>query len=507
MQTNIALRAYIEGRLKLPQGRFHGKAFDLHKWQSRFINGAFKPGVSDASLSLGRGGGKSTLVGAIASACVDVDGPLVEENAESLVIASSFSQGLLVFRHVLRFLEPSFERYGAGGRGRFRVQDSANLATVTDRESGAMLRVLGSDPKRLHGAAPKILILDELAQWPHGQIDAMLAALETSRGKIPDSRMISIGTRAASPSHPFERMLRGGSDYSQIHAARPNDPPFHRTTIKRANPGLDHLPDLEDAIRREAKRAKIDPASLASYRALRLNQGVSDVGVSVLVEADVWAKAEGEAPREGKPIFGVDLGSNNAQSAVAAYFPASGRLEAIAAFPMEPDLQSRGIADGVGRLYSECHRRGELITAGQHVSDIRILLETALERFGIPSDIVCDTWREADLRECLQSMGFPLAKLDLRRQGFFDGGEDTRGFSKLILTGKVTPVPSLLLSSAVSEARLVVDAAGNRKLAKNMEGGRRMRAKDDACAAAILAVDKAAREPQQRPQRLSFGLA
>ena len=46
-----------------------------------------------------------------------------------------------------------------------------------------MLRVIGSDPKRAHGAAPMLLIFDELAQWPHGQIDAMLAALETSKGK------------------------------------------------------------------------------------------------------------------------------------------------------------------------------------------------------------------------------------------------------------------------------------------------------------------------------------
>ncbi|MDE3256737.1 MAG: hypothetical protein OYM47_02760 [Gemmatimonadota bacterium] len=46
----------------------------------------------------------------------------------------------------------------AGQQGRYRIQESANGATITDRETGAMVRVLGSDPKRLHGAAPRLLL-------------------------------------------------------------------------------------------------------------------------------------------------------------------------------------------------------------------------------------------------------------------------------------------------------------------------------------------------------------
>ena len=52
----------------------------------------------------------------------------------------------------------------------------------------------------------------------------------------------------------------------------------------------------------------------------------------------------------------------------------------------------------------------------------------------------------------------------------------------------MTPVPSLLLRSALAEARAVSDPAGNSKLSKGAEGGRRLRAKDDALAAAILGV-------------------
>ena len=62
----------------------------------------------------------------------------------------------------------------------------------------------------------------------------------------------------------------------------------------------------------------------------------------------------GKAERAGRPTWGTDLGTSAAQSAIAAYWPASGPLEAVAAFPEEPSLAERGLRDGVGRLYVGC---------------------------------------------------------------------------------------------------------------------------------------------------------
>ena len=326
-----------------------GQPLTVWPWQRRFIHGAFGQ-PDDAALTLARGGGKTTFMAGIAAATVDVDGPLVQPAAETLVIASSFEQGLIAFRHIMAFLRPTLNRYGS----RFRVQDSANRASVQDRETGALLRVVGSDPKRIHGAAPSLLVYDELAQWPSGQIDAMLAALETSRGKIPGSKALWIGTRAAAPSHPFERALQGGVGYAQIHASRKGDSPFRRSTWKRANPGLDFLPDLEETIRREAKRAKADPDRLASFEALRLNMGVSDVLEQWLLDPAIWERLERDNPaREGRYVLGIDLGQNAAMSAAAAFWPDSGALESVAMFPLLPDLGERGTRDGVGPALHE----------------------------------------------------------------------------------------------------------------------------------------------------------
>ena len=112
----------------------------------------------------------------------------------------------------------------------------------------------------------------------------MLAALKTSRGKIPGSKALWLGTRPALPDHPFQRALDGhGVGFSLCYAAPKDAPPFRRSAWKRANPGLDHMPDLEAVIRSEAEDAKRDASAMQSFRALRLNQGVSDVSVSVLI--------------------------------------------------------------------------------------------------------------------------------------------------------------------------------------------------------------------------------
>ncbi len=502
MDTARAISDYISG-LTIGQGRYAGQPFQLLGWQRRFLKGAFGQ-PDDAALSMGRGNGKSTFTAAIACAAVDADGPLVERMAETLLVASSFDQGLICFRHILHFMAPSFEKYGTGPGGRYRIQDSANRATIMDRKTGAMVRVLGSDPRRLHGAAPKLLLLDEVAQWPPERVGPMLAALKTSRGKIPGSKALWLGTRPSTPDHPFQRALDGhGVGFRLCFAAKKDDPPFQRRTWRRANPGLDHFPDLEAVVRQEAQDAKRDDSAMQMFRALRLNQGVSDTTVSVLVDADTWRNAEAlpePDARANECVLGLDLGQNAAMSAAAAYFR-DGTLEAAACFPEFPSLAERGLVDGVGNLYQQMADRGELFQAGRRVSDIPALLRECLERWGRPVAITCDRWRLAELKQHLEAVSFPLAELVERGQGFRDGGQDVRDFRAAVLGDHVRPSRSLLLTAAMSEARVTGDPSGNWKLAKHVQGGRRANARDDACAAAIVAVAVGYRRWTAKPSR------
>ena len=189
-------------------------------------------------------------------------------------------------------------------------------------------------------------------------------------------------------------------------------------------------------------------------------------------------------------------------SACAAYWPESGALECFAAFPFEPDLSERGKRDGVTNEYLRMFRRGELITVGQHVTDIRALLHEALARYGQPVRIVCDRWRQGELREALSGSLLRRCELEFRGQGFRDQSEDVRVFRRAVVEGRVKSTKSLLLRSAFRECVTVADPAANEKIAKQSHGGRRKRSKDDSAVATIMAISSGIREaPRKRGVR------
>ncbi len=449
------LIAYLSG-LTITHGRLAGQGFNVLPWQKRFVRGAFRSGVQSAALSVGRGNGKTALLSGIA--CATLDGPLAVSRGETVVVASSFEQARIGFEHCIAFMGDKLI-----DRERWKIWDTAQQARIEDKRTGARVRCIRSDPRRAHGLAPVLVLADEPAQWPESTGERMVAALRTAAGKQRDSRFVALGTRPADAEHWFAKMLTGGADYAQSHAAGPDDPKFQGRTWRKANPSLPHMPDLLEAIRNEARQAKADPALLASFDSLRLNLGTMDTEASLLLQAGLWAGVEGDADRAGQCVWGVDLGTSAAQSAVAAYWPETGRLECVAAFPCEPSLAERGLRDGVGSLYVQCAQRGELHTLGQHACDVSLLLAAALDRFGRPSLVTADRWREAELRDALTAAGVPSAAFERRGMGFKDGAEDVRNFQRAIVDGRATPFPSLLLRSAMGEARTMSDPAGNSK--------------------------------------------
>ena len=194
-------------------------------------------------------------------------------------------------------------------------------------------------------------------------------------------------------------------------------------------------------------------------------------------------------------------------SCASAYWPESGALDCFGVLPFIPNMAEKGRQDGVGNLYQRMAERQELILAGQRVADVGRLLREVLRRWGNPSVIVADRYREKELLQELESAGFPVSEFVLRGQGFRDGSEDVRRMRKAILAGRVSVPVSLLLRSAMSEARTISDPAGNSKLAKGTEGGRRARGRDDAAAASILAIAEGVRRfktgsPSRRRRRI-----
>ena len=489
--------AYLAS-LTLTGGDHDGSAFTPLAWERRFVRGAFSV-EGDAALSVARGNGKSALVAGIGAAVVDPLGPLTANRAEVVCVASAFAQSRVIYEDCIGFL--TSRGHNLDDRRVWRKQDSANLAALEYRPTGARIRCIGSDPARAHGMRPRLVLADEPTKFPDGTADRMLSALRTSLGKISGSKLIALGTRDGAPDHWFLRLL-ASAPYAQLHAARRGDPPFRVRTWRKANPSLDALPSLRAQLEREAADARRDPVALQSFLALRLNSGDRDTLESTLVEAHEWQAAEAlPSERAGPVIWGLDLGSSHAMSAAAAFWPLTGRIESLAAFPREPDLGERGLAAGVGGLYRDMATRGELLQLGDGAVDLRSFVAECLDRFGEPSAVTGDFHRAAELQAVLDSAGVPVAAWEPRQQGFISAGADVRDFRRALADGDVRPLPSLLLRAALSEARLIYDAAGNAKIARRTQGGRRARAHDDAAVAAVLAVAVGSRGPVPLPSQ------
>lgn len=471
-------------------GDLVGEPFRVLPYQRRFLRGAFRPGVMRAGLSLARGGGKTGLASALALDAIRPAGALHRDGFECVVLASSFQQARLTFEAALRSLEMMDEA------GAYRIRDQQNMADIQHRRTGARLRVAGADSRRAHGWRVNLVIGDEPAQWgPRGEL--LAAAVRTALGKRQGARALFIGTRPASDAHFFARMLAevDPAVYAQVHAAGQDDPPFAVKTWRKANPALGAgLPSL-DTLRAEARMARRDPAELATFRALRLNQGTSETDTRSLVDSETWRRVETDmlpAP-EGPCAWGIDLGGTAAFTACAAFWPRTGRLEGFVACGTNPSLSERALTDGVSGVYERMEADGELVTLGGRVVPVGPFLSEAVGRYARPQAIAADRWRAGELEDGVREAGLRLPEPTWRGQGWRDGAEDVRRFRAAVLQGRVAAPVSVAIRAALAEARVVADAAGNEKLAKAGEGEKRRRGRDDLAAAIILAVAEGAR--------------
>ena len=146
--------------------------------------------------------------------------------------------------------------------------DNSHQAEIEDRVTGVVLKAIGSDPDKAHGLAPSLTICDEPAKWLGGGRE-MYAALKTAGGKQEDDKFLAIGTKPKSEEHFFSELLLGGkSIYVQIHASDKDDPDFAESTIRKANPSYDHMPDLRRVIWDEAENAREGRKQLGDVQGL-----------------------------------------------------------------------------------------------------------------------------------------------------------------------------------------------------------------------------------------------
>ena len=388
----------------------------------------------------------------------------------------------------------------------YRIRDSSQRLSIVHKATNTRLRILSSSAKRAMGLSQfSIIFADEGAAWGDREGALMWQALTGSLGKRPGQRILAIGTRAPAEAHTWWPELIDAGSGPGIHVetlTAPDDAPWDSwQTLQRVNPLVRVNPSLRRTILRERNAARKNPTLQPGYRAYRLNQQV-DTSAEVLVTTADWRRVEAREvpPRKGKPVVGLDLGSERSWSAAWCLWR-NGRTECYAVAPGIPDLADRERQDGIQRgLYRKLYEDGSLIIdEGLYVSRPQTLVDHLVEQGITPSAVLCDTFEFGELKGAVNGR-WPLVK---RRTRWSESTEDISAFRRFTKDGplSIAPESAALAKLGLSQATAFSDQQGSVHLQKK----RHSRSRDDVAIAGTLAAGALARLEAQPRQRFRSG--
>lgn len=478
---------WTEDNCIIPQGDGEGEKVSLMAMQKQLYRGAFRRGIKTIAWSWPRSNTKSTTAGF--KICLYLFGPLVQKNTQINIVASSIDQGNEIFSQVIPQL-PDDRKWG--------IRDSFNVREIECPVSGVLLKVLGSNPRHMMGKKTVAWFLDEPQSWGP-QSEKCWAAIRSSTGKIPGSKVFMCGTMTDNENHWFSRQILGEADYAQLYQSRAKKTWWSDAAMRKANPAFPYLKTLRDDLQKLRDEARKSPEAAEMYRALNLNQGGdgSLEKIDVLIQAKDYKRLEVESVeiQPGRYVLGLDPADGFSQFGVCA-ISLDGDVDGFAAWPeVDNDLAQRSKKDGID--YKKWQRAGDLVLTSGPVTDIGEVIETAFSRWGRPVAIVCDLFRFRELRFVLEKHGYSQDQgtLVTRRASWGDGSEDYRAFARAVRAGELSFRKSDALRDTFSQARKVGDSSGNIRQAKFHE--RSTRGRDDIAAACLFAVGEVARRSRE----------
>jgi phage terminase large subunit-like protein len=384
---------------------FAGKPLALEQWQREFLDEALAidednaPAWSSVCLVVPRKQGKTTLLAAYALwHLLEHDGA-----PEILLAASSDKQAGRLFDAVAQFARRSDFL-----REQVHVREYAGEIARIDG-NGKIIR-LSSDPERLHGYNPSLVIVDELHAWQAPRLRRAWAALTTAGGARKSAQVFTITT--AGESHTREtsilgRLIDGNERQSDVektgaltvsrnfagrtlvwkYEAKTTDP-FETEAIKAANPASWIT---EDYLAKQAANPELSPDEFLQLHACVWSSGSR----RAWIPRGQWQQLEVPdlvVPESAEVFVGIDAALNDDCTAIAWAW----RI---------PDTERIGIKCHVigARRGVPCH---ELVA--ERSMDPRIALE-----------VVHDLAKKYDVREVAYDPNrFELAARMLDEDGF-----------------------------------------------------------------------------------------
>ena len=465
----------------------------LPKFAWRSLASTFRPGVRESLLCIARKNAKSAICAVLILAHLADDGPM---RRRGFVPASVRSAGRK---------RTSYGSSASKLRRRLgcpACRSRGHPSPVGSSQCGGtsiFSQVIAIAARRRDSIWPSSMSLgcfeNEIVSWSRvcGAVSARVTVVFSLCQSVAPARLFL-------KSWPRRRPGTRISHYAAPSGAALDDPAAWRA----ANPGLGTIKS-ESYMRDEARRVSVTTLDQSAFRALDLNQPVSESARLVCDPADLVACESDVLPaRDGPAFVGLDLGGSSSLTAAAAYWPVTGRFECWAAFGDTPDLLARGASDGVGELYVHAKAAGELLTFPGRVTPVREFLGAVHDALaGAEVRVIgSDRYRRSEAMQAFDeaSVRWPRAWRGTGASATADGSHDIRSFQTAILERRIVMRPTLMFAAGLAVATLRIDASGNPALAKFSHNSR-----IDLIAASVIAIglSDAARRVSSSP-RLSI---
>lgn len=480
--------AFFEEVLHLNGGEFEGQPFRLLGWEAFIVGGLYgwKRAAAGtrrfrvAYVETGKGSGKSPLAAGIGLHGLAADG---ESRAEVYAAATKRDQAMILFRDAVAMYSQSPEllrRLKPSGVG----EHTWNLAYPA---TGSFFRPISSDNGQ-SGPRPHVALVDEFHEHPTGHVLEMLRAGFKSRRQPLLFVITNSGHDLTSPCgeyHDYAIRVAAGLQiddtfFSFVCSLDEGEDPFEDEACwAKANPSLQEA-DLPGTVylREQVLQSRGLPSKQAIVR--RLNFCEWTQAEAPWLSPQVWLPARREYAADQlhrrRAYAGLDLSSTTDLTALTLAIEPEHeadpwQLLAWAWLP-EEGLAQRERDDKVP--YTQWLRDGHLLTTpGRAVSRLAVLqrLVHLASQFDIQA-IAYDRWRIEDLRTLAADAGLTLPPLIEFGQGYRDMSPAIEAFEAALLNGQLVHNDQPVLTWAASNAVIVSDDAGNRKLSKAKAGGR-----------------------------------
>ena len=489
-----AVQAWARERLIVPPGHANaGQPMALPEYAIDFFRDALAPGVREALCSVARKNSKSAAVAVLILAHIADDGPLRRKGFRAGIASVNREKAGELWLQMSDIARASGLLQDGESARSLRFARAPRVAA----SDWGMVEFLSADKTAGHASGFDLAVADEIGLFPE-RGRALVAGLLSSTS-ARDGRLIAISVLGDSPlSREMAERRDDPATIVHVHAAPANCKLDDPAAWRAANPALGTIKS-ESYMADMARRAASNPREQAAFRTFDLNQPGSPIDDSIVM-LDRWHECtrEPQPIRAGPLYLGIDVGGSVSMSCAALYWPATGRLESYGAFGDQPDLATRGEADGVGLAYVEMAEDGHMRTFPGRVTPVAEFLTWIAEMLGgqVPSLALADRYKRAEAEDAIAKAGLHWP-MEWRAQGAGkDGSADIRAFQRAVESGRLRPGNNLVLYAALANSRLRYDLNGNPALEKAHHRGR-----VDAMAASVLAVGAGERGGEPPPMR------